>query len=253
NNVGYAISVDHVRRQLTGLLMQPYKLRSVDLGLRVLDDEQGVVVMDVHPEGPAARAGVRSGDRISSLAGVAITWSPGFARTLLAQQARAPVELVVTRDGERLVFPITPLPPETFSVLRQCGLETRDFSYVEDPERVRKAAIGLYRAYTGVATGEPRVIPSGVVEVVRASRFDGRAPQVQPGDLILAVELRGAGGAPALTPIETVAQLRDLFNDRVRGKTEDVDHYKVAAEYPVWIARGGEVLKVTVAAVRLLP
>ena len=54
NNVGYAIAVDHVRRQLTGLLMQPYKLRSPALGMRVLDDEGAVVVMDVDERGPAA-------------------------------------------------------------------------------------------------------------------------------------------------------------------------------------------------------
>ena len=47
-------------------------LRSPELGLRVLDSEGHVVVMDVDPRGPAAAAGVQSGDRVAELDGVPI-------------------------------------------------------------------------------------------------------------------------------------------------------------------------------------
>ena len=43
NNVGYAIAVDHVRRQITGLLLTAKKLRSPDLGMRLIDDEGKVL------------------------------------------------------------------------------------------------------------------------------------------------------------------------------------------------------------------
>lgn len=254
NNKGYAIAVDHVRRQILGLLFQPYKLRSPELGMRVLDGEQpgDVVVMDVDERGPAAAAGVRSGDRIRSLAGVAIDWSPGFALTLLRQQAGAPVELVVERGGQQESLQVAPLSPDVWSVIRQSGLRVRDVGYAEEPDRMREAAIALHRAFTGDPTGAPQRIPERMVAVERVFEQPGREADVRAGDLLLAVELIGGDRRPRLLPIDSVVGLSELFSDRVLGKTPDVDHYKVPAEYAVWIDRGGEVQKVTVAARRLL-
>ncbi|HEB54681.1 MAG TPA: serine protease, partial [bacterium] len=181
NNVGYAIAIDHVRRTITGLLLQPYKLRSVDLGMRVIDDDGRVVVMDVDPRGPAARAGVRSGDRITSLAGVGITWSPGFAMTLRAQRPGVEVQLVIERGGERRSLAVAPLAPEVWSVIRQAGLQVRELRYGEAPERVRVAAIELYRKFTGDATGAPQVIPERVVAVEKVFELAGERPPLAPG------------------------------------------------------------------------
>lgn len=246
NNVGYAIAVDHVRRQLTGLLMQPYKLRSAELGMRVLDDEGAVVVMDVDGRGPAARAGVRSGDRVRALGGTAITWSPGFARTLLAQQPGAPVALEVARKGAAKSYEVTPLAAEVWSVVRQSDLQTRDYGFAEAPERIQKAAVSMLRAFTGDPTATPQVIPEQVVRIERVFGQQQRDADLKAGDLLLAIELRTAqDDRPVLQPIDSVATLRDWFNNREIGSYDGV-------KWRCWIARGDEARAVDVVAKRLL-
>lgn len=252
NNVGYSIAVDHVRNQVTGLLMRAYKLRSVDLGMRVMNEAGKVVVMDVDERGPAALAGVQSGDRISSFAGAKITWSPGFAKTLSSQVADTALPLVVQRGSKEESLMIKPVAPEVWGVIKQSGMVVRDLSYAENPDRVRLASIALHRAFTGDDTGAPRSIPEQVVVVERVFEQDQGNPDVLPGDLLLALEFRNAtDGRPVLEPIDSAAELRDIFSDRLIGKTKGEDHYKFAAEYKAWIARGADVKVVTVRAKRL--
>lgn len=245
NNKGYAIAVDHVRQQILGLLLQAYKLRSADLGLRVMDDAGAVVVLDVDPRGPAARAGVQAGDRIAVLAGTAITGSPSFALTLLQQPANVELELQLVHKGESRTVKATPLSAPVWSVVRQSGLQVRDLPYAEDAERVRAAAIALHRATSGDRTGEPQQIPERLVVVDKV--FAGEQPagtDVQPGDLLLSVELRSAGDGAVHRRIADVAGLRDLWNDRELGTYE-------GQKWKVWIARGSEVRPVELVAKRL--
>lgn len=246
NNKGYAIGVDHVRRQVLSLLFAAYKLRSPDLGLRVLDEGGRVVVMDCDWRGPAARAGVQSGDRVVSLAGEAITWSPGFAMTLLRQPAGQEVELVVERKGERQTFRIAPLPAVQWALVKMAGLVARDFAYGEDPEAVRAAAIAMHRQITGDPNGEPTTIPSSLVvveQVIAGEQPDGT--DLKAGDFVMACELQRAdNGAPVFVPVTSVEKLRDLFNDRELGSYD-------GREFPLWVARGGKVHRVEVRAKRL--
>mgnify|MGYP001375574261 CR=1 FL=1 len=75
---------------------------------------------------------------------------------------------------------------------------------------------------------------------------------LKPGDLLLALEFTNAtDGRAVLEPIDSVAELRDIFSDLLIGKTKGQDHYKFAAEYKAWVARGDTVLQVTVRAKRL--
>ncbi len=245
-NRGYAIAVDHVRQQVLTLLLQAYKLRSPELGLRVLDDDGKVVVLDTDPRGPAAAAGVKSGDRILELAGVAITWSPGWAMTLRQQAVGAPLALVVERKGARQTFQLAPMAPSVWAVIRQSGLECRQFGYREDPELVRKAAIALHRKFTGDSTGEPAEMPEFVVRVDRV--HPGTQPEgtdVAVGDLLLAVRLKDRGtGESVLVHCTDVPGIKDLFNDRELGTYE-------GQVFEFWLARGAEVRVVEVTAKRL--
>jgi S1-C subfamily serine protease len=246
NNKGYAIQVDHVRHTLLSLLLAAYKLRSPDLGMRVHDDGVKVLVFDTDPRGPAAKAGVKSGDRIVKLNDVDITWSPGFALTLLRQPAGAELTLHLERDGKPMPVKLTPVAAAVWAVVRQSGLLTRDFAYAEDPERVRTTAIALHRAFTGDAAGEPNVIPANVVVVDKV--YGGEQPEgtdVQAGDLLLAVELlRADTETPVLVRLTGVDKLRDLWNDRHLGTYE-------GSAWSCWIARGNDVKKVEVTSKRL--
>ncbi|MEQ1631148.1 MAG: trypsin-like peptidase domain-containing protein [Planctomycetota bacterium] len=245
NNKGYAIEVDHVRKQVLTLLLQAYKLRSPDLGMRVLDEDGKVLVLDCDPRGPAARAGVRSGDLIVSLDGTAIEWSPAFALRLRDATPGVEVELKIERAGEAKTFRIAPFAPEVFSVLRQSGLQVRDFEFAEDEERMRAAAIALHRQFSGDANGEPQQIQESAVMVVHyhpGEQKDG--VDVVAGDLVLAMEFTSQDGDPVLKRIEDVAALRDLWNDRELGSYDGVP-------WRVWIARGTEVKAVEWTAKRL--
>ena len=254
NNVGYAIEVDHVRSTVLGLLFSQYKLRSAALGIDVLDEAGQVLVMTVDERGPAAAAGVRTGDRVVSLAGTRITWSPGFAMTLLSQPAGVELELVVERDGVQQQLRMTPLDAAVWTAMMQSSLQLRTYGYREDPERVRAACIALHRQRTGDPQGEPPVLPEYVVAVDSTFPSASLPPlEVEPGDLLLALEFRSAEtGNPVFVDLTSLEQLRDLFNDRFAGKQDGVDHYKVAAEYRCWIARGEALEAVTLRARRLL-
>ncbi|MCR9248440.1 MAG: trypsin-like peptidase domain-containing protein [bacterium] len=253
-NTGFAIEVDHVRDVVINKLFSPYKLRSADLGLRTLDDEGKVLVMSVDDRGPAARAGVREGDRIVGLGGVEITWGPGFAMALRQLPAGVPVELAIERGGARQSFTIAPIDYAAWNVVQQASFEASTFEFREAPDRVRRACIALHRLFTGSATAVPAVIPETVVKVDRVFRGRGEFElALQPEDLLLAVELADEyDGDPVQIRFERLEQIRDLFNDKKLGKKDGVDHYKVPAEYKFWVARGGKVLPIIVRARRLL-
>lgn len=235
-NRGFAIEVDHVRNQVLGLLLQAYKLRSPDLGLRVIDDNGEVVVMDVDARGPAAAAGLRSGDRIESLGGVPITWSPGFALQLARAEAGKPLPMVVRRQGARREFAPVPMASTEWAVVRQSGLQCQNLPFRANPERVRAAVVALHRRLTGDANAEPPVLPEQVVEITRVFAEEQRTPvDIQAGDLLLALELRHVQtGEPVFVRLEELGRLRDLWNDRELGTYE-------GSEWKVWLARGGEI------------
>ncbi|MFM1870902.1 MAG: hypothetical protein RL398_324 [Planctomycetota bacterium] len=246
NNRGYAISVDHVRRQVLGLLLQAYKLRSPDLGMAVADIDGNVVVSLLDARGPAAAAGVKTGDRVVSLGGTEITWSPGFARTLLALPADFPTQLVVERAGKRIDLGVAPVAPAVWALVRQTGLVCRDVGFAEAPEAVRAAAVARHRKFTGDASGEPAEIPFAAVRIEKLHpgiQKDGL--DVREGDLLVAVMLKDADtGGDVLKEVLDVEGLKSLFNDRELGSYD-------GQEFRCWLARGDRIVEVDMLAKRL--
>jgi S1-C subfamily serine protease len=245
NNKGYAIEVDHVRRQFLSLLLSSHKLRSPELGMTVLDLEGKVAVQNCDPRGPAALAGVRAGDVVQSIAGAKVGWSADFALGLLAATPDAPLELELVRADQPVAVRVAPLPAAVWAVVRQTGLLPRDFPIAEDADRVRAAAVLLHRAFSGDPSGEPQTIPGSVVRIERVyAGMQREGFGVEPGDLLLALELRSDDGDPLLVRVEDVAALRDRFNDRQLGSYD-------GADFRCWIERDGEVRRVTLTARRL--
>jgi hypothetical protein len=165
---------------------------------------------------------------------------------LYKRQPGVDVELRVDRKGAEHTFAIAPLAAEVWSVIRQSGLQCRNFPYAEDPERSRAVAIALHRQFTGDTTGEPTQIPEQVVLVDKV--FPGEQPEgttIAAGDLILAVELLSReGGNPVLLRMSDVAALRTIWNERELGSYE-------GELWQCWIARGNEVRKINVKSRRL--
>lgn len=72
-----------------------------------LATDNGVVVMQVFPDGPAAQAGLRQGDVVLSVGGQTVSNAEDLRQAILAQQIGRQVPIVVDRGGRQLTLNIT--------------------------------------------------------------------------------------------------------------------------------------------------
>jgi serine protease DegS len=126
--IGFAIPVDLVRgvvdqikqhgRVIRGWMgLVPDDLTSAEQQALELDGEIGILLLSVHEDGPAARAGLERGDVILSMNGEAIM---SRRQALLISASKDPgdeVDIVVLRNGERIeVTVIAGERPETYQL-----------------------------------------------------------------------------------------------------------------------------------------
>ena len=78
---------------------------SLSLGLGV---ESGIRVLEVTPNSPARRAGIREGDILVALDGAGLATLSDLQRALTAERVGASTLVTVVRRGERLALGITP-------------------------------------------------------------------------------------------------------------------------------------------------
>jgi membrane-associated protease RseP (regulator of RpoE activity) len=103
-----------IRRPVLGVLLAP-------------DDQTGVRIAGVTPDSAAAAAGLKSGDRVTSIGGRQILGSSGAlrvenARKLLAElDTKTPVKLGYLRDGRSATVSVTPKLDDDVVVLRGHG------------------------------------------------------------------------------------------------------------------------------------
>ncbi|WP_305037371.1 PDZ domain-containing protein [Lysobacter sp. CFH 32150] len=101
-----------VRKPVIGVLLAP-------------DERAGVRIAGVTPDSAAAKAGLRSGERIVSINGVQVLGSDGElrvenARKLLGNlDTRTEVKLVTLRDGKTVVTKVTPTLDRQVAVMRR--------------------------------------------------------------------------------------------------------------------------------------
>lgn len=174
------------RSELLPVVVEPTLRPTYTLGLDVPPDAW---VRDVSPGSAAAAAGVRPGDRIVSVGGVAPITIYNLAdtiRELGASRGAEPIELVVERPGaggaaERLTFSVT-LALENEAVL-EAALEG-----VTDP----RERLELRRAVGNWLLGiHYRADVVGAASTLPLADPDAAPIQLQPGDRILSVWLDG--------------------------------------------------------------
>jgi len=78
------------------------------VGILAFAPATGVIVTDPQPGRPAARAGLRTGDRIVSIDGVEMTTISKVIKTIQAAPGK-PLHFVIERNGQRLEMDITPV------------------------------------------------------------------------------------------------------------------------------------------------
>ena len=122
--IGFAIPVDEVNRIVTELIRHGTIVRP-SLGVALAPDQlterlglDGVLVMRVDPDGPAAQAGllptrrdftgnIHLGDLIAAIDGNALKSTEDFFAALEAHKPGDEVTLTVEREGQRASVPIT--------------------------------------------------------------------------------------------------------------------------------------------------
>jgi S1-C subfamily serine protease len=106
--LGELVRHGRVRRAFIGIAAQQIALPPRLRHAHGLSQERAVMTANVEPDSAAARAGLRSGDIILKLDGIAITGADDLVRALTGDKIGHNVELDVLRRAERLTLSMTP-------------------------------------------------------------------------------------------------------------------------------------------------
>lgn len=159
-----------------------------------LPSDNGVIVTDVAPGGPAAKAGLRPYDRVQSIDGAPVDSVPTFVMNMYLRKSGDHVRLGVMRGNEKLTLniPVIEGRPSADSLVDLADL---------DKDRVHQLGIVAIDLTDQAADFLPQQAPGTSGVVVAAITAGGRAEDigVRVGDIIEALNAR---------PVKTVAALR---------------------------------------------
>ncbi|PWE16529.1 serine protease [Marinicauda salina] len=222
NGIGFAIPVDMVRSVVEaaldgGEIVRPWlgaRLQPVtsDLAQSLgLDRPRGAIVAELYPDGPAADAGLETGDVVVAVDGVAVNDEAGARFRFATRAIGETAELTVLRDGEERTYEITaePAPGE------------------EDAERV---AIRGRNPFQGA-------------QVVQLSPAFNEANGLDPfreGVIVAGVARRSAAAYYGFQPGDRIVSVADREIATVEDLLAVLDARDDAAAWPVEIERQGE-------------
>ncbi|HBG19540.1 MAG TPA: serine protease [Desulfobulbaceae bacterium] len=98
-----------VRRGFLGIAAQRRQLNRRLARLHNLENNYGVEVVGINPNGPSEQAGIRKGDLIVSVKGRKTETVDDIHRTLSDRQLGNSIDLVILRGQERIVLHVTPV------------------------------------------------------------------------------------------------------------------------------------------------
>ncbi|MSR75935.1 MAG: PDZ domain-containing protein [Planctomycetes bacterium] len=170
--IGYAIPVNRVRETMTEMVL-PELAAGISLGLDVVAIENAVETSAVAADGPAQRAGMRTGDRILSVDTRSVASPFDFHVALLGHAEGDRVVLGISRDGKTRTMELTTVGVERTFGTKLLGMEVADLSPT------------LARHLNGTL---PEGLPVGVPVIVNVDA-DGAAQRIglKKGDILVAV------------------------------------------------------------------
>jgi serine protease Do len=169
----------HVHRSIIGAEMQDIT-PDLAAGLK-LSREDGVIVSDVTPDGPADKAGLKIGDIVLSLDARAIGSVPLAAMIISTRPADAVIDVEVLRGAQQVTL-VIPLMQE-----RNRVDELLDLS---DPSKSLVSRLGIFGVEITDQLAEhlPGLrLPSGVIVAAMAANLLEVETDLQPGDVIHAL------------------------------------------------------------------
>ena len=212
NEISYGLSgaiPANLVKAVAGQLMATGKIERSWLGLdpqplfKEWPDEKGLLIADVWDDSPAARAGLKTGDLLLSLAGKPINvrfdeQMPDFIALATSLPLGRPVSAVAKREGKEIEVSMIPIERgEVFpkqQEFKQWGLTARNFSFLLAREMKRTNLDGVL--VTSVRPGGPA----------------GNAkPSLERGDVL--VQINGE-------PVKSVGDLVERTRKLTEGQSE---------------------------------
>jgi serine protease Do len=152
----------HVRRPKIGVNVQAISpTLAAGLGLK---REWGLVVSDMLPDGPAAKAGLQVGDILVSLDDAPLLNLPGFETALLRRSHGNPVTIEVLRGSQKLSF--------TVPVVEEPESQYDDLAELVNPDKSLVRGLGILGVEINPEIAgmlEDLRIASGVIVAARAA------------------------------------------------------------------------------------
>jgi S1-C subfamily serine protease len=217
-NIGFAIPMDTVRQVFERELIQSENIAgsatAAWLGLEVAERDGAVVIADVVPDGPAARAGLTTGDVLLNVGDREVHTNDDYLRRIVTAKPREPLSLGVRRAGKELRITTMPWSRSDAAILGAIGAELEEIDADADAELVRRTTLAFYRD-----SGMRRVplLPA----VLRIHGVQAGSPAEAIGlkkdDILLGVFVQGALGAREV-PLTSVREFAALL-ERQRGRT----------------------------------
>jgi serine protease Do len=205
-----------------------------------LTAERGVVVMDVEPDGPAAKAGLKENDVITQYDGQVVEGTVQFRRLVRETPTGRTVALVISRNGatqnvsvelgERSAFFEKRLKGKMrdFDNAFSFSMPNQDFTLAIPLVDARMPSLGINAEDLSGQLGTYFGAPDGAGILVREVRSGAAADKagLKAGDVIVKVDGK---------PIRTLADLRTELRGKSDQKTVALGIIRKSAEMSVTV------------------
>jgi serine protease Do len=205
-----------------------------------LTAQRGVVVMDVEPDGPAAKAGLKENDVITQYDGQVVEGTVQFRRLVRETPTGRTVALVISRNGATQNVSVELGERSAFFEKRMKGkmrdfdnafafsMPNQDFTLAMPPVDERMPSLGINAEDLSGQLGSYFGAPDGTGILIREVRSGTAADKagLKAGDVIVKVDGK---------PIRTLADLRAELRGKSDQKTVALGIIRKSAEMNVTV------------------